>query len=71
MIFGLVKKSAVGEHAKRYTGIGLRSGAEGGPVKDRRRQSTQLHRVASVLVVVNENGAKHEGFHLVHRYTIS
>ena len=42
--------------------------AEGNPAKDRRRQSTQVGRVNPVLVVVNEDVAKHERFHLIHRH---
>ena len=64
----MVKRSAERKPTKCSTWSG--GTAEGSPTKYCRRQSTQIRRVDPVLVVVDENIAEHQRFHLVHRHAI-
>ena len=64
----IVKRSAERKPTKCSTWSG--GTAEGSPTKYCRRQSTQIRRVDPVLVVVDENIAEHQRFHLVHRHAI-
>lgn len=67
----ICQKSAVRKRTKNHGAEALyHSRTDGGQVIDYRRQTSSARRVDPVLVAVNEDVAKHERFHLIHRHVI-